>query len=79
LTLDNGAITSFVPVDSYFPDSLSDFRLAGEEWADPLFSQTEVGFVAGNKYGFTRLDGRNLKVLYEEIFARRYDESVVQS
>jgi hypothetical protein len=38
----------------------------------------QVGFVAGNKYGFTDLDGRHLKILYETIFNEAYNPAIVE-
>lgn len=39
----------------------------------------QIGFVAANKYGFTDIDGRHLKLLYEKIFNEKYDRRIVDA
>lgn len=38
----------------------------------------KIGYIAGNKFGFTDIDGKNLKDLYEKMFNETYDIKKVE-
>jgi len=38
----------------------------------------KIGFIAGNKFGFSDIDGKNLKDLYELMFTKTYEMWKVQ-
>lgn len=61
-------------IDAYFPDYIGpNSRVDAPKRAYPISSKT-IGFIAGNKFGFTDMDGANLKTLFEKIFNEEYDE-----
>lgn len=62
-------------VDSYLPDYIApNARIALPQWTRSFLGESNAGFVAGNKYGFTDLDGKNIKTLYEKAFHNDYSE-----
>lgn len=64
-------------IDAYFPDYIGpNSRIDAPKRSYPISSKT-IGFIAGNKFGFTDMDGNNLKLLFEKIFNEEYDESVL--
>lgn len=80
MTIHKGKIVTFQPVDSYFPDSIAPgVRISGPVWGEVFLDDNQVGFVAGNKYGFTDIDGRHLKILYERIFNEAYQRDIVMN
>jgi hypothetical protein len=69
ITLEGGHLTQLEIVDSYLPDYLApSTRIPLPQWFSELFGEEEMGFIAGNKFGFTDIDGKNLKTLYEKMF-----------
>lgn len=61
-------------VDSYLPDLLAPkTRIPLPEWTKAFLKTENAGFIAGNKFGFTDKDGKNLKTLYEKIFHTDFD------
>lgn len=61
-------------VDSYLPDYIApETRVVLPQRYQELYETKRAGFVAGNKFGFTDLDGKNIKTLYELIFNQEYD------
>ncbi len=69
LTIDKGQIVTFKPIDSYFPKFISqDTTVPAEPWLTSYLGEKNIGFVNTNLYGFTDMDGRNIKTLYETVF-----------
>ncbi len=67
-------------VDSYLPDYVApDTRLPLPAWTKAFLGESNAGFVAGNKFGFTDLDGKNIKTLYEKAFHTDYLEERKQA
>lgn len=61
-------------MDSYLPDYIAPkSRIKMPERMTAIFEGNQLGFIAGNKYGFTDKDGKNLKTLYEKIFHHDFD------
>jgi hypothetical protein len=69
LTLEGGHIKHLEVIDSYLPDYLAPTTRINlpQRFAD-AFGESRAGFIAGNKFGFTDMDGRNIKTLYEQMF-----------
>jgi hypothetical protein len=44
----------------------------------PFLPDRKIGFIAGNKFGFSDIDGKNLKDLYELMFNKTYDMAKVK-
>jgi hypothetical protein len=66
-------------VDSYYPDFIAyKTRILAPEWTSPFLPDRKIGFIAGNKFGFTDIDGKNLKDLYELMFNKTYEMWKVQ-
>lgn len=64
-------------IDAYFPDYIGpNTRIETPKRAYPISSKT-IGFIAGNKFWFTDMDGTNLKTLFEKIFNEDYDETIL--
>ncbi|MDR2415434.1 MAG: DUF4012 domain-containing protein [Candidatus Peribacteria bacterium] len=73
ITLEGGHLTQLQIVDSYLPDYIApSTRIPLPQWFNEVFGEKELGFVAGNKFGFTDKDGKNLKTLYEKMFTSGY-------
>jgi len=74
-----GRIKTLEIVDSYYPDFIAyKTRIVAPEWTAPFLPDRKIGFIAGNKFGFSDLDGKNLKDLYELMFNKTYDIKKVQ-
>lgn len=72
--IEGGHIKELQVVDSYLPDYIApDTRIIMPQWYQDLYETKKAGFVAGNKFWFTDLDGKNIKTLYELIFNQEYD------
>ncbi|MEI7558828.1 MAG: hypothetical protein WCJ45_08920 [bacterium] len=66
-------------VDSYYPDFIAyKTRIIAPEWTAPFLPDRKIGFIAGNKFGFSDIDGKNLKDLYELMFNKTYEMRKVQ-
>lgn len=70
-----GHIKDLEIIDSYYPDFIAEnTRIVAPKWSwSFLSSDHKIWYIAGNKFGFTDMDGRNLKVLYEKMFNESYD------
>jgi len=67
-------------LDTYFPNHIAPKTyLKAPERSIPHLQNTQIWFVAANKYGFTDIDGKNIKTLYEKIFNEDYDQSILSS
>ncbi|MDR2189635.1 MAG: DUF4012 domain-containing protein [Candidatus Peribacteria bacterium] len=78
ITLEGGHLTQMQIVDSYLPDYIApNTRLSLPQWFADTFGEKDMGFIAGNKFGFTDKDGKNLKMLYERMFISDYHQDKV--
>ncbi len=74
-----GHIKDLEIIDSYYPDFIAyKTRIIAPTWTAPFLPDRKIGFIAGNKFGFTDIDGKNLKDLYELMFNKTYDMAKVQ-
>ncbi|MFA6256174.1 MAG: DUF4012 domain-containing protein [Candidatus Absconditabacterales bacterium] len=74
-----GHIKTLEIVDSYYPDFIAyKTRILAPEWTAPFLPDRKIGFIAGNKFGFSDIDGKNLKDLYELMFNKTYEMRKVQ-
>jgi len=48
------------------------------EWTAPFLPDRKIGFIAGNKFGFSDIDGKNLKDLYELMFNKTFEMRKVE-
>ena len=61
-------------IDSYLADYIAPrSRLNLPEWYSHYFGEYQLWFVAGNKFWFTDMDWKNLKILYEKAFNQDYE------
>jgi hypothetical protein len=66
-------------VDSYYPDFIAyRTRIMAPEWTTPFLPDRKIGFIAGNKFGFSDIDGKNLKDLYELMFNKTFEMRKVE-
>jgi len=66
-------------VDSYYPDFIAyKTRILAPAWTAPFLPDRKIGFIAGNKFGFSDIDGKHLKDLYELMFNHTYEMWKVQ-
>jgi dsDNA-binding SOS-regulon protein len=78
ITLEGGHLTQLQIVDSYLPDYIAPTtRVPLPQRFSDAFGESEMGFIAGNKFGFTDQDGKNLKTLYERMFNQEYHQDKV--
>ena len=74
VSLSGGHITQMQIIDSYLPDYIApNARLDLPNRYIDAYGTKQVWFIAGNKFGFTDKDGKNLKLLYEKIFNIGFD------
>lgn len=74
ITMDQWHIKNLEIVDSYYPDFIAyRTRIMAPEWTSAFLPDRKIGFIAGNKFGFTDIDGKNLKQLYEKMFNETYE------
>lgn len=60
-------------VDSYYPDFIAyQTRILAPARTSPFLPDRKIGFIAGNKFWFSDIDGKNLKDLYELMFGKTY-------
>lgn len=77
--MDQGHIKTLEIIDSYYPDFIAyKTRIIAPEWTAPFLPDRKIGFIAGNKFGFSDIDGKNLKDLYELMFNKTYEMWKVQ-
>lgn len=78
VTIDGGHISNLEVIDSYLPDYIApNTRIQLPHRFTTAFGESEGGFIAGNKFWFTDMDGKNIKILYEKIFNQEYDSAKV--
>ena len=79
IKVSEGHIKTLEIVDSYYPDFIAyKTRIIAPEWTAPFLPDRKIGFIAGNKFGFSDIDGKNLKDLYELMFNKTYEMRKVQ-
>jgi hypothetical protein len=79
VTLEGGHIIHLEIIDSYLPDYLAPTtRIQLPSWFASTFGEERAGFIAGNKFGFTDMDGKNIKTLYEKIFNLEFQQERVE-
>lgn len=55
--------------DSYYPEFINpDWGILAPQWAEQLFPDRKIWFIASNKFGFTDMDASNIKAIYEKTF-----------
>jgi hypothetical protein len=65
-------------MDSYYPDFVAyRTRIMAPDWTKAFLPDRKIGYIAGNKFGFTNIDGKNLKDLYEKMFNETYDQKKI--
>ncbi len=67
VTLEDAKITDLKFIDSYVPGILKpDVSLQAPNWSQTFLSGDDrITFLASNKFGFTDIDGKNIKKLYD--------------
>lgn len=79
ITVQQGFIKDLKIVDAYYPDFIAyRTRLTAPDWSRPFLPERKIGFIAANKFGFTDIDGRNIKDLYELMFNKTFDMKKVK-
>ncbi|MFA7298864.1 MAG: DUF4012 domain-containing protein [Candidatus Absconditabacterales bacterium] len=79
IKVDQGHIKTLEIIDSYYPDFIAyRTRIMAPEWTAPFLPDRKIGFIAGNKFGFSDIDGKNLKDLYELMLNKTYDMAKVK-
>lgn len=80
IRVDAGRIQELEVIDAYYPNFVAPKSFVyAPAWANGFLDDRQIGFIAANKFGFTDMDGKNIKLLYEQIFGRDYDINKVQS
>lgn len=66
-------------VDSYYPDFIAyNTRLKIPWWANAFLSDSQIWFISANKFWFSDMDGKNIKILYEKMFNETFDMAKVE-
>ncbi|HRX63804.1 MAG TPA: DUF4012 domain-containing protein [Candidatus Absconditabacterales bacterium] len=73
ITVKDGRLENLEIVDAYYPDYIAHYtRLQAPSRTTSFLPDRKIGFIAGNKFGFSDIDGSNLKWLYEKMFNEDY-------
>ncbi len=79
ITVQQGFIKDLKIVDAYYPDFIAyKTWLTAPDWSKPFLPERKIWFIAANKFGFTDLDGKNIKDLYELMFNKTFDMKKVK-
>ena len=79
VTVSWGHIENLEVIDSYLADYIAPkSRLNLPEWYSQYFGEYQLWFVAGNKFWFTDMDWKNLKIMYEKAFNQDYEMDKVK-
>ncbi len=79
VTISQWHIKNLEIVDSYYPDFIAyKTRITAPARTSPFLPDRKIWFIAGNKFWFTDIDGKNLKDLYELMFNKTYEMRKVQ-
>lgn len=69
LTLSGGHVQNMEIIDSYYPNWIApDIKIPAPQRSWKFIPDKLIGFISANKFGFTNIDGRNIKNLYNQIF-----------
>lgn len=74
VTIKDAKIMDIQLMDSYYPNKVDPYAtLQAPAWATNTFLSGEdtITFLASNKFGFTDIDGKNIKTLYEKVFNQK--------
>ncbi len=79
VTLSGWHIENLEIIDSYLADYIAPkSRITLPSRYTKYFGEKQLWFVAGNKFWFTDMDGKNLKILYEKAFNEDYEMDKVR-
>ena len=79
VTLSWWHIENLEVIDSYLADYIAPTaRINLPSWYTKYFWEKQLWFVAWNKFWFTDMDGKNMKILYEKAFNKEYDMGKVR-
>ena len=79
VTLSWWHIQNLEVIDSYLADYIAPkSRINLPSWYTKYFWERQLWFVAWNKFWFTDMDGKNMKILYEKAFNEDYEISKVK-
>ncbi len=79
VTLSGWHIENLEVIDSYLADYIAPTsRINLPSRYSQYFWEKQLGFVAGNKFWFTDMDWKNLKILYEKAFNEDYEMDKVR-
>ena len=74
VTISGWHIENLEVIDSYLADYIAPkSRLNLPEWYSKYFGEYQLWFVAGNKFWFTDMDWKNLKIMYEKAFNQDFE------
>ena len=80
ITVKDWRLKNLEIIDSYYPDYIAEnTRLRAPEWASVFLPDLNIWFIAWNKFGFSDMDGSNLKWLYEKMFNEEYDQKKLET
>lgn|GEM_PF-231189 len=74
VTIKDAKITDIQLMDSYYPNKVAPYATikAPARAAENLLSgEDTITFLASNKFGFTDMDGKNIKAIYEQAFNQK--------
>ncbi len=79
VTLSWWHIQNLEVIDSYLADYIAPkSRINLPQRYSNAFGENQLWFVAGNKFWFTDIDGKNLKIMYEKAFNEDYEMDKVK-
>lgn len=74
VTLSWWHIENLEVIDSYLADYIAPkSRINLPDWYSQYFGEYQLWFVAWNKFWFTDIDGKNLKIMYERVFNEDFE------
>jgi hypothetical protein len=80
ITVKDWRLKNLEIIDAYYPDYIAEnTRLRAPERASAFLPDLQIWFIAWNKFGFSDIDGSNLKRLYEKMFNEDYDQKKLET
>ena len=80
ITVKDWRLKNLEIIDSYYPDYIAEnTRLRAPDWTSAFLPDLQIGFIAGNKFGFSDIDWCNLKWLYEKMFNEDYNPKKLET
>ncbi len=74
ISFQSGHLKEFEIIDAYYPDYIAPKTyLTAPEWTKSFLPEKRIGFIASNKFGFTHMDGVNIKTLFEKMVNENYE------